>query len=155
MFGTKQRNPVKLNRTRKLRYLILGVFWLLLLKFNSWKLVTTQIWNFSKISSFPEMLSLMLQDNSWDNSSLLYYITSFVLLVANRTCNKKLQNIMIRFVWKVFLLSLFPMMLQVTRKRNSKKIFLFKKLLINKAERFLKSQFNLNRVCKIFFIQNL
>ena len=51
---------------------------------------------------------------------------------------------MIRFVWKVFLLSLFPMMLQVTRKRNSKKIVLFKKLLINKAERFLKSQFNLN-----------
>ena len=124
MFGTKQRNPVKLNRTRKLWYLILGVFWLLLLKFNSWKLVTTQIWNFSKISSFPEMLSLMLQDNSWDNSSLLYYITSFVLLVANRTCNKILKSYKIlwsdlseRFFYFLFSQWCFKLLEKETQKR--------------------------------------
>ena len=55
---------VKLDRARKVWYLLLRVFWLLLPKFNFWKgdwalgYVSTQIWDFSNISLFPKILSL-------------------------------------------------------------------------------------------------
>ena len=37
IFGTKERNPVKLEKTSKIDFLILLVFWQLLSKFNIWK----------------------------------------------------------------------------------------------------------------------
>ena len=36
IFGTKQKNPVKLDWIRKVWYLLLRAFWLLLPKFNFW-----------------------------------------------------------------------------------------------------------------------
>ena len=72
VFETKQRNPVKLDRTRKVWYLLLRVFWLLLPKFNFWKgnwaYVSTQIWDFPNISLFRKILSLKSFGNSWGNS---------------------------------------------------------------------------------------
>ena len=37
IFGAKWGNPVKLDRARKVWYLLLRVFWLLLPKFNFWR----------------------------------------------------------------------------------------------------------------------
>ena len=70
IFGTKWRNPVKLDRARKVWYLLLRVFWLLLLKFNFWNedwalgYVSTKIWDFPNISLFPKILSLKSFGNS-------------------------------------------------------------------------------------------
>ena len=53
-----------LDRTRRVWYLLLRIFWLLLPKFNIWKGdwalsdISTQIWYFSNISLFPKILSL-------------------------------------------------------------------------------------------------
>ena len=69
-----QRNPLKLNRTTKVWYLLLRVFWLILPKFNFWKgdralgYVTTQIWDFPNICLFPNILSLKSFGNSFGNS---------------------------------------------------------------------------------------
>ena len=77
----QNRNPVKLDRTRKVWYLLLRVFWLLLSKFNFWKgdwaldYVSTQIWDFSNICLFPKILSL----NSFGNSCGNSYTTLVIL----------------------------------------------------------------------------
>ena len=74
IFGTKWRNPVKLDRKRNVWYQLLHVFWQLLPKFNLWKedwalgYVSTQIWDFPNIFLFPKILSLKLFGNSWGNS---------------------------------------------------------------------------------------
>ena len=71
----KKRNPIKLDRTRKVWYLLLRVFCLLLPKFNFWNgdwalgYVSTQIWDFPNISLFPKiLLSLKSCGNPWGNS---------------------------------------------------------------------------------------
>ena len=48
IFELKQRNPVKLDRKRKVRYLLLSCFFFF----------STKIRGFSKIFNFPEILSL-------------------------------------------------------------------------------------------------
>ena len=74
IFRTKWRNPVKLDRTTKVWYLLLRLFWLLLPKFNLWKgdwalgYVSIQIWDFPNISLFPKILILKWFGNSWGNS---------------------------------------------------------------------------------------
>ena len=63
IFGTKYRNQVKLDRTRRGWYLLLRVFWLLLPKLNFWRgdralgYVSPQIWDFPNISLFPKIPS--------------------------------------------------------------------------------------------------
>ena len=86
-FGSKQRKSVKLDRSRKVWYLLLCVFRLLLPKFNFWKgdwtlgYVSTQIWDFPNISLFPKILSLKSLSNSWDNSyAKLCYMRYHALL---------------------------------------------------------------------------
>ena len=69
----------KTGRTRKVWYLVLRVFWLLLSKFNFWKedwalgYVSIQIWDFPSISLLPKILSLKLFGNSWDKYSIIVY----------------------------------------------------------------------------------
>ena len=53
--GTKQRNPVKLGRTRKVWYLFLRVFWLLFPKFNFWKGDWALGYAFTKIGEFSNI----------------------------------------------------------------------------------------------------
>ena len=70
VFGVKCRDLVKLDRARNTWYVLLCVFWLLLPKFNLVLVqvyVSTQIWDFAKISWFPKILSLKLFGNSWVN----------------------------------------------------------------------------------------
>ena len=73
-FGTRWRNPLKLDRTRKVWYLLLPGFWLLLPKVNFWKgdwalgYVSTQIWDVPNISLFPKIVTLKSFGNSWGNS---------------------------------------------------------------------------------------
>ena len=80
IFGTKQKNPVKLDCIRKVWYLLLRAFWLLLPKFNFWKgdwalgYVSTQIWDFPNISLFPKILSLKSFGNLWGNSYTMFAI---------------------------------------------------------------------------------
>ena len=56
IFWTKKRNLTKLDKARKVWYLLLRVFWLVLTKFNFSKgssaldHISTQIWDFSNIS---------------------------------------------------------------------------------------------------------
>ena len=78
----KIKKPSKTGQVKKVWYLLLYVFWLLLPKFNFWNegwalgYVSTQIWDFDDISLFPKILSLKLFCNSRGNSkfepSLLY-----------------------------------------------------------------------------------
>ena len=78
IFRTNPRNPVKLDRTRKVWYLLLRVFWLLLPKFNFWKedwaldYVSTIVWDFPNISLFPKILSLKSLGN-WQLVRQLVY----------------------------------------------------------------------------------
>ena len=88
-------------------------FWQLLSISNFWKegwpigCISTQSWHFSNISKFPKIPSLKLFVNSWDNSC-----TKFVMLDIKyrftggdldlREIIKKCQNIMTRFVWKLY-----------------------------------------------------
>ena len=74
VFGAGWRNPVKLDRTGKVWYLLLRVFWVLLPEFNFWGgdwalgYVCTQIWDFPNISLFSKILSLKSFGNSWGSS---------------------------------------------------------------------------------------
>ena len=80
IFGTKQRNPVTLHRTRYVWHLLLRVFWLLLSVFDFWKgdwvlgYVSTKVWDFLNISLFPQVVSLKLFGNSSGNSYSKYAI---------------------------------------------------------------------------------
>ena len=74
-------------------------------KFSLWKgdHVSTLIWNFSTISQSLKILSSSRSATHEATciTSLLYWISSFILLVTNRTCIKilqKFQNIMTRIV---------------------------------------------------------
>ena len=74
-------------------------------KFSLWKgdHVSTLIWNFSTISQSLKILSSSRSATHEATciTSLLYCISSFILLVTNRTCIKilqKFQNIMTRIV---------------------------------------------------------
>ena len=57
-------SPVKLDGARKVWYLLLRVFWLLLPGFNFWRgdwalgYVSSQIWDFPNMSLFPKILIL-------------------------------------------------------------------------------------------------
>ena len=70
----------KTGRTRKIWYLLLRVFWLLLSKFSFWKedwalgYVSIQIWDFPSISLFPKILNLKSFGNSWGKYSIIVYI---------------------------------------------------------------------------------
>ena len=113
IFGTKLRNPVKLDTRRKAWYLLLHVFSLLMSKLNLWKgdwaldYVFTQIWHFSKISFFPNFLSLKSFRNSSGNTC-----TKFALLVirVRYTCGSsgfyynivKFQNVMTKVVGSLY-----------------------------------------------------
>ena len=89
VFGTRWRNPAKLDRTRKVWYLLLHVFWLLLPKFNFCRgdgalgYVSTQIWDAPNISLFPKILSLKSFGNSWGN---LYTKFSILDITFRFTC---------------------------------------------------------------------
>ena len=87
VFGTEWGNPVKLDGTREVWYLLLRVSWLLLPN------VSTQIWDFPNISLFSRILSLKSFGNSWGNSYTKFAvldITFIVLLVVNRMSTKTL-----------------------------------------------------------------
>ena len=81
IFGIMQRSPVKMDKTSKICYLILRVFWQVLSKFDFWKenrvlgCVSTQNFNFSNPSWFLKILNLKWFFNSWGNSC-----TKFVIL---------------------------------------------------------------------------
>ena len=81
IFGTNQRNPVKLERKRIVWYLLLRVFWLPLPTFNLWEgdwalgYVSTHIWEVSNISKYAKIPSLKSFDDSYTNSH-----TKFVIL---------------------------------------------------------------------------
>ena len=86
--------------TRKLWYLLLVNFWLLLSKFDFWReywalgCVSTQIWDFSDVSYVPKILSLKWFRNSWSISQIKFVIADVTLrfTVANRTCTKSLYS---------------------------------------------------------------
>ena len=77
VLGAGWRDPVKLDRTRKVWYLLWHVFWLLLPRFNFWRggwalgYVSTQIWDAPNISLFPKTLSLKLFGNSYTKFAIL------------------------------------------------------------------------------------
>ena len=54
--------------------------------------VSTKIWDFPNISLFRKILSLSATREANCIPSLLWYISSYVLLVVNRICTKTLQN---------------------------------------------------------------
>ena len=90
IFGTQLKNLVKLDRIRKVRYLLLHVFWLPLPKLSlckgDWALdyASTQIWDFSKISLLRNITSLKSFGISSGN-----FCANFVLLViiSRFTCS--------------------------------------------------------------------
>ena len=85
IFWTKKRNSVKLDRLRKVWYLFLRGFELLLPKFIFWKgdwalgYESTQIWDFRNISLFSKILILKSFGNLWGNSYTKFAVldTSF------------------------------------------------------------------------------
>ena len=81
----KVKNPVKLDKTRNVWYLLLHASWLLLPKFIFFQSlnVSTQIWDFSNIFSFPKILSLKVLCNLWG-----YSYTKFVIqdIKSSFTC---------------------------------------------------------------------
>ena len=104
IFGTKKRNPVKLDRTRKVWCLLLRAFWLVSLKFNFWKgdwalgYVSTQIWDFPNISWFPKILSLTSIHNSWGNSYTKFDILDITFCFGSVLKHCKFQNVMTKIV---------------------------------------------------------
>ena len=81
---------VKQNWTRPgLWDLVLRNFWLLWLKFYLWKgdwalsSVSTQLWDFPNLSSFPKILSLKSLNNSWGNSYIKYNMLVFTCGESN------------------------------------------------------------------------
>ena len=143
-------------------------FWQPLSTFNfrikDWAIgcISTHIWHFSNIFSFPKILTLKSFGNSWGNPC-----TKFVMLdIKYRfTCGdsdqseiiKKCQNIMTWIIWKFsFALyssnddSTFWEKYQFCRQNVSS----FRKELIRKVEKFLKSNFDVNQRCKIVLKQN-
>ena len=98
IFGTKEENPVKSDWTRKIWYLLLRVSWLLLPKFylqkGDWDLVyiSTQVLDFCNSPKVSKILSLTRSATREEHCilSLIYYISSFVLLVKKWTCIKKM-----------------------------------------------------------------
>ena len=64
----------KLDKARKVWYLLLRVFWLLRSEFNFWGgdwalgYVSAYIWDVPNIFLFPKILSLELFENPWGNS---------------------------------------------------------------------------------------
>ena len=83
IFGATNRNAVKLDKTRKVWYLLLRVFWLPQPKFNFWKwgralyyaicyttlyYISSQIWDFPNISFISMIRSLKSSGKLWENS---------------------------------------------------------------------------------------
>ena len=168
IFGTKQRNPVKLDRTKKVWYLLFYVFWLLLPKFNFWKgdwalgYVSTQIKYFPNISLFPQIIGLKTFGNSWRNSYTKFTISD---VTFRFTCGQsglylniaKLPNIMTMFVWKFFCCSLhFQQWFQFLEKTFIwfKKGNSLKKPTMSDGRSFSGSMFDLHWTCKIILRQN-
>lgn len=89
-FRIKYWNPVKTERIRKVWYLYLRVFWLLLPMCNfikgDWVLgyISTQIPHFSNISLFPKVMIPKLIGNSWSNSCSKFPILDIKFLLVLR-----------------------------------------------------------------------
>ena len=124
IFGTKYRIPVILDRKRKVCYPFLQDFWLLLSKLNFLKrdwvpgFVSTQIWDFSNISLFPRILSPKSFANSFGN---LYTRFAILDIKFGFTCFIKKYCEAPKYYdqdcLKIsFLLSTFPMMIQISGK---------------------------------------
>ena len=97
IFGTKWRNPVELDRTRTVWYLLLRVFLMLLPKFNFWKGDWGLHLNlrFSNISLFPKILSLKLFGNSWGNSYTKFarcHVSFYLWLIGSALKNCKIPK---------------------------------------------------------------
>ena len=110
-FLTKWRNLVKLDRSRKVWYLLLHVFWLRLPKFTFWKenwaleYVSTQNLDFPNVSFFPMFLCLKLFRNLWGKSDTKLAILDIICLFTYGQSGvyqniAMFQNIMTIIVWK-------------------------------------------------------
>ena len=101
----------KTVQDKKVLYLLLFAFWMLLPKFNFWEgdwalaYVSTQIWDFPNISLLPKIPRLKLFTNSWGN---LYTKFAILDITFHFTCGEsdlyqnivKFQNIMTKVVIK-------------------------------------------------------
>ena len=98
IFGTKLRNPVNLNKTSKICYLICVFFHsycqsLISRKKTGHQAASPPEVNISLIfSNFLRSLSRSVTHEATRVSSLLYQISSIVLLVAIRTCAKSIKS---------------------------------------------------------------
>ena len=76
----KLKKASKTGQDKKVWYLLLRVFRMLLPKFNFWRgdrtlgYVSTIIWDFPNIFFIPKVLILMLFSNSWGNSCTKFAI---------------------------------------------------------------------------------
>ena len=91
------KNSVKLDRTRKLFYLILSILSLPLSNFNFWQegYVPTHIWYFFYLFYFLRSYVLVCSANQKSTriSSLLYNISSFALFIAKRVSVMKRNSV--------------------------------------------------------------
>ena len=70
VFGTKLKNSIKIRQHWKSLASIFTYFWIANFKFSKGDstLGFIQVWSFSNISQFPQIVSLTLFGNLWDNS---------------------------------------------------------------------------------------